>query len=233
MHHNVNERSVAVAIRYGLVAIALASVGCARTEPAPKPPTVAARATHVDVKKGPAVDPAQQRAQAAWCSYLDLLYHRATQVDAPWSRRSECLGQVSTASPTMLEKTASCARRALEGFQGDPLTAAYAAEVRRCGSEALDACALSDAELQPFLTAICKRAETCDKAPYDECRASIAQRITERLGRAIGAVNDTSRERIRACIADAPCSSSMGERLAGCVEPVMEHLLWMPGDDDR
>lgn len=238
MNHNAKARYVTVAMSNGLVAIAVvgagAGAGCARPPKSPKPPAVAERTTHVDVRKvAAAADPAQQRAQEAWCAYLDLLYHRATQVDSPWARRSECLGQRSTASPVMLERTASCARRALERFDGDPLTAAYAAEVRRCGAEALDAGTLSAAELEPWLDAICKRAETCDKAPYAECRASIATRITERLGRAIGALNDQSRERIRACITQAACSSSMGDRLGGCVEPVMDRLLWVPGEEEH
>lgn len=205
----------------------LVGAGCAR--PALPATSVRARvASRGPVSLTTTTEGAQQRAQRTWCEYLDVLHRRATQKDVRWSHHGECLRETSTASPVMLERTAACARRALDGVTGDPFTPAYAEAVRRCGSEALDASALSDPELEPFLAAICRRAEACDSMPYASCRAAIEPPLTTRLGRAIGALNDPSRARLRACISGAACNAPMGDRLSACVEPIMEKLLWLP-----
>lgn len=210
-----------------LAFVALVACGCARTPVSTGPRVALAPATPI------ALGSAQQRAQRAWCDYLDLLHRRAVAPGTTWPHHEACLREASNASPEMLERTASCARAALDGFEGDPLNAEYAAEVRRCGSEALDASALSESDIQPFLEAVCARAATCDGTPIDACRAAISARVSARLGRAIGAVNEASRARLRACFEQAACDSDMGDRLSGCVEPIMEKLLWLPPSRDR
>jgi hypothetical protein len=208
----------------------LVGAGCARAAP-PTAPSVAQVASREPIALR--TESREQRAQRVWCEYLDALYRRATSRDVRWSHHEECLHAPSTASPAMLERTATCARRALDGLAGDPFTPAYAEAGRRCGSEALDASALAGPALEPFLQAICKRAETCDSMAYAECRAAIAPRLAARLGRAIGALNDASQARLAACLAHAACDEPMGDRLSGCVEPIMENLLWLPPGKDR
>lgn len=210
---------------------ALCASSCASPASPPRAPAIAAAGTaraDASARVADAPRSAPARAQRSWCGYLERLYQRATEKSAPWPRHAECLEQRSNASAEMLERTATCADRALTAFTGDPISAEYAAEVRRCGSEALDALALGPAALEPFLEAICRRAQTCDGAPYDDCRAGLAPPVAARLGRAIGALGDASRARLLTCIGASECSDTMGERLTGCLEPIMERLLWLP-----
>lgn len=180
---------------------ALCASSCASPASPPRAPVIAAaERVRADAPGAAAPQAARARAQRSWCGYLERLYQRATEKSAPWPRHAECLDQRSNAS----------------------------AEVRRCGSEALDAVALGPAALEPFLEAICRRAQTCDGAPYDDCRAGLAPPVAARLGRAIGALEDASRARLLTCIGASECSDTMGERLTGCLEPIMERLLWLP-----
>lgn len=213
-------------LRAALLLAAPAVSSCASPPPPPALPT--ARTARAEAPAVDAPNAARARAQRSWCAYLEKLYHRAAGKETPWPRRAECMAQRSNASAEMLERTTTCAERALASFDGDPISAEYAAEVRRCGSLALDAVALEPSALDPYLVAICRRAESCDGAPYDECRAGLAPIVTARLGRAIGALDESSRARLLSCIGDAACTDSMGERLTGCLEPIMERLLWLP-----
>ncbi|APR83077.1 Hypothetical protein A7982_08426 [Minicystis rosea] len=224
------------ATRLPLLAIVLVAAGCGHAKesaPVAAAPAPAPRAASPAVPApapAPTVDDAaaDRRAQRAWCDYLDALYKRASDEGKPWPHRDECLAQTSNASPAMLEHTAACSQRALDSFKGDPLTPEYAALVRRCGVEALDAGALSVAALEPYLDIVCRRAETCDQTPYKDCREAMEPRVAGRLGRAIGALNQTSRTRLRECLSTIGCEVPMGDRLSGCIEPIMEKLLWLP-----
>jgi len=222
------------ATRPALLALVIVAAGCAHAPNAPAvrapaAPPARASATPAAVAEALVEAHAQVRAQRVWCTYLDTLYRRASHDGSPWPHRDECLANTSNASPEMLERTATCSRRALDGFTGDPLTPEYAALVHRCGADALDSVALALGELDPFLEIVCRRAETCDATPYDECRAALAPRVMTRLGRAIGAINQGNRARLRTCLRTVGCEVRIGDRLSGCIEPIMDKLLWLPG----
>jgi hypothetical protein len=214
--------------------LVLVAAGCAPPAPAAScavaavPPVVVAPASRPAPAPATGDETPERRAQRAWCGYLDVLFRRASRDDTPWPHREACLAQTSNAAPRMLEHTASCSQHALDGFAGDPLTPAYAALVKRCGVEALDATALAPAELSPFVDVVCQRAQACDGTPYADCRAAIASPLGARLGRAIGALNDESRARLRVCLGAVGCEVQLGDRLAGCLEPIMDKLLWLP-----
>ncbi len=233
MSHKKSPRSSRPATHPALLALALA--GCSHAPPAATPPRPAAPAPRVEAPRGeaPADVGAQRRAQRTWCGYLDELYQRASKDGSPWPRRDECLAHSSNASPEMLERTATCSQKALQSFSGDPLTPEYAALVKRCGSEALDSVALKPTEIDSFLEIVCRRAETCDQTPYTECRAALAPRVAARLGRTIGALNHESRARLRECLGTVGCEVPIGDRLSGCIEPIMDKLLWLPPDTEE
>jgi hypothetical protein len=170
----------------------------------------------------------QREAQRAWCRYLEALYLRATNSSASWPRFDECTQAQSTAAPDMLRRTAECSMKALAMFDGDPLTPAYAVQVRRCGAEALDACAASEAEVQALVSAVCERAQACGDANDADCRARLlSSQDGPRLGRAIGAISATGRERLRACVSRAACDD-LDLLVDKCLEPIMDELLWLP-----
>jgi len=170
----------------------------------------------------------QREAQKQWCSYLQDLYMRAVEGETRWPSYDECLGAMTPASPKMLRKTAECSRQALAHFEGDPFTAEYAAEVSRCGTEVLDAVALSHAELAPYVAAICGRAVACGEVDYAECRQELESGLGKNLERAIGAINKRGRAELRVCLKTIPCRA-MGAQIASCLEPIMDRLLWLPG----
>src|SRR5262245_59276138 len=106
----------------------MAIAGCAAS-PAPTP--APARATAALSESRPPPPRAREatpemEAQRSWCSYLKALYLRAEQEAKEWPRFNECLKVKSTAAPRLLEQAASCSLRALNDFQGDPFTPAYA-----------------------------------------------------------------------------------------------------------
>lgn len=229
-------RSPRPATRPALLSLVIAAAGCGHAQPAPgtRPPAAPAPAPgETRSMEAPADPGAQARAQRAWCEYLDALFQRAAHEKGPWPRRDECLAHGSNASPEMLERTATCSRKALDGFTGDPLTPEYAAIVRRCGSDALDSVALTPAAIEPFLELVCRRAETCDQTPYNECRAALQPRVAARLGRTIGAINTENRTRLRECFATVGCEVPIADRLSGCIEPIMDKLLWLPPDSEE
>jgi hypothetical protein len=170
----------------------------------------------------------QADAQKAWCHYLDALYARATQGKTRWSRLEQCQRTTTSASPKMLKQTADCSLRALERFQGDPFSDAYAAEVGRCGSEAIEALTISRVELAPYVATICARASTCGDVDAQECRSILEGKLSLPLGRAIGSLNSKSRGELKACFKSATCQD-VGSQIAGCLEPMMDKLLWTPG----
>jgi hypothetical protein len=219
------------------IAIAVAA-GCAKPEVAPAPrtaPPPAPKAPRAEAPAAPkeAAPGDQLEAQKAWCSYLDALFQRATKDGSTWPHREQCLSEKSNASPAMLAQTAKCSHAALDKFEGDPLTPEYAQLVRHCGVEALDASALGPEALEPFVDAICRRNEACGGGPLAACRAEMAPHIASRLGRAIGAINLESRDRLRTCLNVASCDLDMSDRLSGCIEPIMDKLLWLPPEKDE
>jgi hypothetical protein len=128
----------------------------------------------------------------------------------------------------MLRRTAKCSMAALATFEGDPLTPAYAAEVRRCGAEALDAVAASKADVELLVSAMCERAQACGETNDVDCRARmLSSQNGSRLGRALGAISGPSREALRACVSRAPCAD-LDVLVEKCLEPIMEQLLWLP-----
>jgi len=175
----------------------------------------------------------QQRAQRTWCTYLEALYARSTKDGTSWGRLDECLAETSAASPVMLQHTAECSRQALDGFDGDPLTAEYAGKVRRCGSDAIEASALSQAELERIVATICERAAACGGGTYADCRIAFDGHMETRLGRAVGAINAESRDKLRACLRVATCDEPTSDRIGGCLEPIMDRLLWLPPGTER
>ena len=238
MSHNEGSspsRSRAGAPAIPFLALTLALSACARPH-VPAHPEAKAE-PKARVAKVPAVDPPgttpQEHAQRTWCSYLEALYQRATRDGAAWGRLDECRAHRTTAAPVMLQRTAECSRKALDGFDGDPLSADYAVQVRRCGSEAVDAAALSEVEIEPVVTSVCQRVEACGEGSFAACRAGMDGHVSTRLGRAVGALNVESRDRLRSCLVEASCDSAMGERISGCLEPIMDGLLWLPPGQER
>jgi hypothetical protein len=171
---------------------------------------------------------AQRDAQGAWCKYLEALYLRAAQGAKSWPRFQQCTQVTTMASPEMLQRTAQCSLKALKQFKGDPFTAEYAAEVSRCGAEALDAIVVTETDLAPFVAAICGRAATCGSVEYGECRESLEAGLGPHLERAIGAINRRGRSQLRACFKAATCEE-LPSQITACLEPIMDSLLWLPG----
>jgi hypothetical protein len=220
-----------------LVVVVTISPGCGGRTPPPVVPTP--RKHPVQTAASPAFEsnvadpvgegaPAQTKAQQSWCAYLEALYQRASGDGTRWSKLGECLAEGSTASVGMLERTAACSHKALDGFAGDPFTDAYAQEVRRCGAEALEATALSEQELEPFTSALCRRAVACGTAEYAPCLADFDGSLGSKLRRAIGAINVESRARLRACLEASACEG-VASQMSSCLEPIMDRLLWLPG----
>ncbi len=215
--------------------LALVAIGCSpAVHPAPAAPTPAkAPATaqaptsepFESMVPGPAG--AQHHAQRVWCSYLESLYHRATQDQSTWDQLARCNAAPSTASPEMVERTVACSQQALDGFTGNPFTGAYAAQVKRCGAEVIDSLALSTDDVAPYVTAICERASSCDGSAVADCRERVGGRLSVRLGRALGALNAESRASFQRCLKDAACEEA-GEQVSGCLEPLLDRLFWTP-----
>jgi hypothetical protein len=214
-----------------------AAIGCAR--PAAKlaaQPAVRSTARVAQAETVAADSPGgtpQERAQRSWCSYLEALYGRSTRDGTSWGRFDECVAHLSTASPIMLQHTADCSRKALDGIEGDPLTAEYAGQVRRCGTEAIEAAAVTVEELEPLVVTLCERAVACGSGTYADCRIALDARMETRLGRAVGAINVASRDALRTCLKSAACDEPMSERVTGCLEPIMDRLLWLPPGAER
>jgi hypothetical protein len=218
-------RSLAALATLGAVAL-----GCSRGAPPAHPSTTtAARVpprTPVFESSVPAVE-AQRRAQRVWCTYLDALYHRATRDGTKWSQLERCNIETSTASPELLERTAACSQQALDGFDGDPFTPEYAAEVKRCGATVLEAMALTTEDLEPIVSLACQQAPACGQGEVDGCRSDVTTRLGKRLGRAVGALNGESRIALRRCLRATACQS-VDDRIASCLEPMLDRLLWTP-----
>lgn len=135
----------------------------------------------------------------------------------------------STASPKLLKHTADCSLHALEIFDGDPFTTAYAGEVSRCGAAALDAAAVTRVEVEPFVAALCSRAAACGEASVASCRASFDPGVVINLERAVGAMNRRSRDELRVCLREPSCEA-LPDRISSCLEPIMDGLLWLPSE---
>jgi hypothetical protein len=216
------------------IATGILSVGCASSpstsNQVSNPPHPGRQAPAQSAR---AESSAQKAAQQEWCSYLEALYLRAVDGAPTWPKREECMSASTLASPEMLSRTARCSREALDAFAGDPFTTAYANAVSRCGTEALDAVEASPSELTPFVASICGRMSTCEsKMPssstYAECRDSLESGLGPHLERAVGAMNPRGREELQVCLKQITCGD-LGTQLAGCLEPIMDGLLWLPG----
>ena len=213
------------------VIAAAVAPGCARPAATRAPATPSldtSRPRGVFESSVPPTTSAQQRAQGAWCAYLEALYQRATGDGSPWRQAAQCNADTSSAAPEMLERTAACAREALEGFDGDPFTPEYAAQVKRCGTIVLETMALTTADLEPYVALVCQRGPGCDEPETPSCRTDVAQRLGPRLGRALGALNAESRVNVRRCLAASRCEA-VEARIDRCLEPVLDRLLWTPG----
>lgn len=169
----------------------------------------------------------QKTAQTAWCGYLQELYKRAAKGATSWPRYTQCVGVTTLASPRMLKQTADCSLAALQKFQGDPFTSEYASEVSRCGSEALDRMAVSPSEMAPFVATICGRMTTCGQIDYAECNESLRAGLGVHFERVIGAINTSGRTQLRSCLKTLTCQD-MAAQVTGCLEPLMDGLLWLP-----
>ena len=132
------------------------------------------------------------------------------------------------ARPEMLRRTAECSLHALEAFKGDPFTPEYAAEVTRCGAEALDAMSVSESELAPIVATLCGRVAACGEVSFNDCRDTLQLGLGPHLERALGAINTRGRTQLRACLKTAACDS-IGAQVTTCLEPIMDGLLWLPG----
>jgi hypothetical protein len=170
---------------------------------------------------------AQRHAQVSWCNYLKALYLRADTQASAWPRFEECVGVKSTASPRLLEQTAECSLRALNAFAGDPFTVAYASEVSRCGVEALEVARISRPELEPFLSALCRRMGACEQLDYAECTAAFEPSVIRNLERAVGALNQGGRDELHACLGGASCEA-IDVKVSRCLEPILDRMLWLP-----
>jgi hypothetical protein len=234
VNRNLHRPIVGAACGSAALVIVL-TVGCA----APRAPAAAVRPDSVRTapvalapapRSGPSSDREaidQKRAQHVWCEYLQALYLRVTAGALGWPRLAECDAVKSTASPEVLTQTAECALHALNTFEGDPFTAAYAGEVSRCGVAALNAAAARSVEIEPFVGAICSRAVACGEATDLECRESFSPVLVLNLERAIGAMNRGGREQLRACLRATSCEALQG-RISTCLEPILDQLLWLP-----
>lgn len=201
-----------------------------RTPPARSAPTAHARPEpqrHFE-SNVPDRAPAEAHAQQAWCSYLEELYKRATKDGTPWAELDRCKAHVSTAAPEMLERTAVCSHKALEEFPGDPFTDAYAAEVKRCGTTVIEAMALTPAEVEPYVALICERGPECGQVDADECRSDVMSRLGHKIARSVGTLSSESRLAFRQCLLATSCQDA-DDRIAHCLEPILERLLWTPG----
>lgn len=219
--------------------IAALAPGCGGAPPSPAkaaaaPAPAGEAASTQGAKQAPAPRPQtpeeeQRAAQRSWCSYLQDLYLRAAgTTSGGWPRYEQCLGARTMASPRMLRQTAECSRRALDRFEGDPFTIEYAAEVSRCGAQALDSAADTAPDLVPYVAAICGRVVECEDVDFAECRETLEAGLGPQLRRAVGAMNDRGRTELRTCFAGMTCGD-IGEQMTACIEPILDSLLWLPG----
>ena len=169
----------------------------------------------------------QQDAQRIWCEYLDALHRRADDHAEPLPTLQQCLTARTFASPKMLRQTAACSRQALEKTDGDPFTNEYAAAVARCGADALDACEAPVTDLEPFVSAICTRMDSCGEVQYTQCQMGLSGGITPHLARAVGAMNGKGRQAFEGCLKKLSCGD-MGSQIVECLDPIMDKLLWLP-----
>jgi hypothetical protein len=210
------------------------TVGCGAAAPPSNPsvakPQVVAQkvaATSVSAELPRSDSLEQKDAQRVWCEYLDALHRRAATSAAAMPSLGKCLEARTYASPNMLRQTARCSREALEQFEGDPFTNDYAAEVARCGSQALDASEALPAELDPFVGAICSCVERCGEANLAECNQVLDGGLKMHLSRAVGAMNNRGRAQFEGCLKKLKCGD-MGSQIVACLDPIMEGLLWLP-----
>jgi hypothetical protein len=213
--------------------VSLSVIGCASARPSPltaapaqaaATPTKTARAAEAASSQD---DEKQSGAQHAWCKYLEALYLRATDGARTWPRLAQCEVVRTPAAPAMLQRTAACSMVALQKFDGDPFTPAYAAEVTRCGRESLESTTMTAIEIAPYVQVICARAEACGTSTAAACTAAVVEELGPSLRRAVGAVNERGRAELRACITSAACEET-SEQITNCLTPIMDRLLWLP-----
>ena len=224
----------------------LATAACASSGAAPPERKPVQAVVLTPTEKDQVLEARQQRqAQRAWCNYLDELWVRTAHaptadpaLDVPgaamprevprhWPRFEQCLEVTTTASPVLLRKTADCSLAALRRVQGDPFTPAHAAEVSRCGAEAIQGMQVSKSELEPFVSTICTQVSSCGEIGMMECSTGLREQFGPDLERAVGAINSRGRTELKACLKGVPCRGA-GGHIAGCLEPLMENLIWLP-----
>lgn len=211
-----------------IIAAAMAIAGCAaRSAPLPSPPKAAAAPPEAAASPREREQKAEMAAQRAWCGYLKALYLRADQYAKEWPRFDECVRVQSTAAPLLLTQTAECSLRALDAFVGDPFSSAYANEVSRCGTTALETTIASRAEVEPFIDDVCHRAVACGQLDPAECRGTFEGTLEVSLQRAVGAMNRGGRDELHRCLRGSACADLKG-RVPTCLEPLMDRLLWLP-----
>jgi hypothetical protein len=212
------------------VIVAAHALGCSsHAKRATAPTDEHAREHHAAFEaEAPSATAAERHAQHVWCAYLESLYRRAVHDGAAWEELDRCNAERSTASPEMLERTAACSQAALDGFTGDPFTDTYAAEVKHCGTTALQALALPEAQVEPFVASACQRASACGQGDVASCEADLTSRFGERLCMALGALNPRSRIAVRKCVQTAACQAAE-DVLSTCLDPMLDKLLWTPG----
>jgi hypothetical protein len=204
------------------IATAMGCGGSSKTVQAPTPaPSKEELAAVAEARE-------QKEAQTAWCAYLAELYKRAAHGAASWPRYEQCTEVTTMAAPKMLKHTAECSLEALKTFNGDPFTPEYAGMVSRCGAEAVDQMTVTESELAPYVATICGRMTTCGQADYGQCREQLSLHVGQHLERAIGAINSKGRAQLRACLKSVACEDITGQ-ITGCLEPLMDGLLWLPG----
>ena len=225
-----NRNNVTRARSVGALLLAGALVaGCGGRSSSPPAKSAQTIAPITAAEKAEVVEAREQRdAQRSWCNYLSALYLRAAEGAKAWPRYEQCIEVTTTASPKMLKRTAECSLTALQQFKGDPFTAEYAAQVSRCGADAIEAMVVTQSELAPFVATICGRMSTCGNVGYAECREGLEEGLGPHLERAIGAINTRGRAQLRACLKGAACDE-LGAQITSCLEPLMEGLLWLPG----
>jgi hypothetical protein len=224
--------SPAAAVAHALLAITLslgASACAAPRPPAPAPALAAApsQPAQADPSSPTAEDRDQAEGQRAWCGYLQALYVRASEGEKTWPKYRQCTSIRTPAAPAMLSRTADCAMRALQRFSGDPFTPAYATEVSRCGSDVIEALTAPASDVAPLLALVCERAAACGQMSATDCRAMLENHVGSSLRRAVGALNGRGRSELRACLGTSTCTD-LGEQISGCLEPIMDRLLWLP-----
>jgi len=100
-------------------------------------------------------------------------------------------------------------------------------EVKRCGTDAIESLTLDESQVEPYVALVCQRQASCGASDPASCHAEMTARFGKKLGRAVGIINEDSRAELRRCLQNASCQEA-GDQIGGCLEPILERLLWTP-----